>query len=306
MVSHINPEGDAVGSCIALSLGLKKMGKSVYILNRDPVPDIIKFLPYSNTVNRRIPSREFDVLFIIDCAHIERTGFKNLKAKNIAIIDHHIPKSNRSGSRTKTQPAVNFIDPQASATGELVYKLLRSLKIPIDRKIALNLYTAIYTDTGGFRYANTNPEMLRIAAHLIEAGANPWEVTKAVFESFSHNRMKLLAQSLATLEKKWNIAWMTVTRGMFKKAEASVEDTENFVDYPRKIKGTEVSVLFREDSNNSYKISFRSKGTVNVEKIAKVFGGGGHAKAAGCKITGPLPEVKKRIFETIRKAVNKK
>jgi phosphoesterase RecJ-like protein len=303
IVSHINPEGDAIGSCVALSLGLQKIGKSVYILNRDPVPEIVKFLPHSGRVSQKVPSQKFDVVFIIDCVNMERTGFNNLRAEHVVIIDHHIPQSGNVESTASTPASINFIDPEASAAGELVYKLLYSLKIPIDRDIAVNLYTAIFTDTGGFRYSNTHPETLNIAARLIESGADPWQVTIEIYESSSYNRLKLLAQSLATLEKKDRIAWITITREMFKKTQTSAEDTENFVDYPRTIYGIEVSVLFREDKKNSYKISFRSKGNVNVEKIAKTFGGGGHANAAGCKVYGTLPEVKKKILNVVKKAM---
>ncbi len=303
IISHINPEGDAIGSCIALALGLKKIGKSVYILNRDPVPDILKFLPHLNMVSHEIPSREFDVLFVVDCATFERTGLKNLRAKTSVIIDHHVPLSAVTGSKPYIHPGLSLIDPKASATGELIYKLLRSLEIPIDRDMAVNLYAAIYTDTGGFRYSNTNPETLKIASHLIEAGANPWEVTKEVYENFPLKRLKLLALSLATLEKKDNIAWITVTRDMFKKTKSSVEDTDNFVDTPRAIKGVEVAALFREDGKNLYKISLRSKGTVDVEKIARTFGGGGHANAAGCRLNGSLSQIKEKISRAVKEAM---
>ncbi|MCK5287145.1 MAG: bifunctional oligoribonuclease/PAP phosphatase NrnA [Thermodesulfovibrionia bacterium] len=302
IVSHINPEGDAIGSCIALALGLKKIGKSVYILNRDPVPDILKFLPCSNMLSRKIPSREFDVLFVVDCSTFERTGLKKLNAKTSVIIDHHLP-SPVTGSKSYVNPSINIIDPKASATGELIYKLLHALAIPVDRDMAVNLYAAIYTDTGGFRYSNMNSETLKIASKLIEAGANPWEVTKEVYESFPLNRLKLLALSLATLEKKDKIAWITVARDMYKKTNTSVEDTENFVDFPRAIKGVEVAVLFREDGKNLYKISFRSRGTVNVEKIARTFGGGGHANAAGCRFNGSLSKIKEKLSRAVREAM---
>ncbi len=299
IVSHVSPEGDAIGSSLALALGLKKMGKSVYVLNKDSMPDIFRFLPSARLVTRKIPSREFDVLFIVDCPYLERTGLKNLRAKTTVVIDHHLVLV-----KGTTQQSINLIDPKASATGELIYKLLYSLDIPIDKAIATNLYTAILTDTGGFKYSNTTPESLKFASQLVEAGANPWEITKEVYEKFSFNRLRLLGLSFATIEKKGKIASITITMDMFKKTKTSIEDTENFVDFPRKIKDIEVAVLFREDGKNLYKISLRAKGKVNVAKIAQVFGGGGHASAAGCKLTGSLSEVKKKVFKAVRNAIN--
>ena len=298
IVSHISPEGDAIGSSIALALGLEKMGKSVYVINRDPVPDILKFLPSAKIVTRKIPSGKFDVMFIVDCPNMERTGLKNLRAKITVTIDHHLLLS-----QVIPKQSLNLIDPKASATGELVYKLLHSLRVPIDKAIATNLYTAILTDTGGFRYSNTTPESLKIASRLVAAGADPWEITKEVYENFSFNRLRLVSLCLPTIEKKGKITSITVTRNMFKKTKTSIEDAENIVDFPRQIKGSEVALLFREDRKNLYKISLRSKGKVNVAKIAKTFGGGGHANAAGCKLTGSLREVKEKIFKTVESAI---
>ena len=299
IVSHVSPEGDAIGSSIALALGLEKMGKSVYVLNRDPVPDILKFLPSAKIVTRKIPSGKFDVMFIVDCPNMERTGLKNLRAKITVTIDHHLLLS-----QVIPKQSLNLIDPKASATGELVYKLLHSLRVPIDKAIATNLYTAILTDTGGFRYSNTTPESLKIASRLVAAGADPWEITKEVYENFSFNRLRLVSLCLPTIEKKGKITSITVTRNMFKKTKTSIEDAENIVDFPRQIKGSEVALLFREDRRNLYKISLRSKGKVNVAKIAKTFGGGGHANAAGCKLTGSLREIKEKIFKAVKSAIN--
>lgn len=304
IVSHINPEGDAVGSSIALALGLKRIGKSVYILNKDTVPDILKFLPYSNLISLRIPSQEFDVMFIIDCFGMERTGLKGLKAKTTVVIDHHIPHQlNGSRFTVHGSRSLNWIDPDASATGELIYRLLRTLRIPIDKEIATNLYTAILTDTGGFRYSNTSPESLNIASRLIKAGADPWKITQEVYESLSFNRLRLLGLCLSILKKEGKLAWVTVTQDMFKKTDTSRQDTENLADYPRRIKGVEVGILFRQEGKGLYKISLRSKGRVNVAEIAGVFGGGGHHNAAGCELKGSLKEVKRKVFRAIRKAL---
>lgn len=306
IVSHINPEGDAIGSSIALALCLKKINKSVYILNKEPVPDTLRFLPSSDLISQKIPVKTFDVVFVIDCHTLERTGLKSLHAKTAVIIDHHIPSRNVTSSMFHTQQLIRWIDPEASATGELIYKLLNFLHVPLDKKMATNLYTSLYTDTGGFRYRNTTPESLEIASKLVALGADPWEITKEVYECLPFNRLKLLAMSLSTLEKAGKMACVTVTQNMFKNTKTSVQDTENFVDFPRKIKDIEVAVLFREGGKNSYKVSLRSKGKVNVANIAKKFGGGGHAMAAGCTLKGSLLEVKDKVLKVVRKAIKNK
>jgi len=296
IVSHVNPDGDAIGSIIALAIGLKKMGKYVYILNKDPVPDILKFLPHSDLINTKVPSKNFDVLLITDCNSLERTGFKYLPAKATAVIDHHL-------TIKKNKKYTYLVTPKASSTGELVYKLFKILRIPIDREIAVNLYTAIFTDTGGFRFSNTNIESLNIASDLIKAGANTWEIAKEVYENIPLNCLRLLTLTLLTLEKRGKTASVTVTQSMFRKTNTSAQHTENFADYPRKIKGIEVGVLFREEGKNLYKVSLRSKGAVNVAYIARTFGGGGHASAAGCTLEGNLAEVKNKVLRAVRKAI---
>lgn len=296
ITGHVNPEGDSIGSCLALALGLKKMKKKVCVLSKDPVPDMLKFLPCSDLIKNRMPAGNFDVLFLIDCNTMKRTGFENLRAKTTAVIDHHMAKKEHLHD-------IAWIVPEAAAAGELVYKLLKALNIPIDKKISINLFTAVFTDTGGFRYSNTTPESMKISCELIKAGAKPWDVTKEVYENISFDRMRLLTMSLSTLEKRDDIGWMTATRRMLENTNTSAQDTESFVNYPRKIKGIEVAVFFRENNKNLYKISLRSKGKVNVADIAKMFGGGGHASAAGCEINGSLPDVERKIFKAARNAI---
>jgi phosphoesterase RecJ-like protein len=304
IVGHINPEGDAIGSALALALGLKKLGKKdVSVLSRDGVPESLIFLPAAKSVKKKPPRNKVDVLFIVDCNTMERTGFQGLKAKHTVIIDHHIPPVEADKSEFYRKLAAVFIDPHAAATGMLIYKVLTSLRIPMDKKIAANLYTAILVDTGGFRYSNTSPESLRMACHLVQAGATPWDITKELYESVPFRSMKLLGLSLATLEMRDGIAWITTTSDMMKNTGTTAEDCEDFVDFPRKVKEIKVAVFFREDAENVFKISLRSKGRVNVQEIANSFGGGGHFAAAGCKIKGPLKEVQDKVFKAVRKAI---
>lgn len=309
IAGHINPEADSIGSSLALAFGLKKLGKKdVRVLSKDPVPEILRFLPGAEMIKQRPPAREYDVLIIVDCNSMARTGYDKLPARKTVIIDHHLKPANAAGSAFYRSLAASVIEPEATAAGILVYRTLTGLHIPIDKKIATNLYAAILVDTGGFRYSNVTSESLKIASHLVEAGAKPWEVTKEIYESIPVKSMKLMAYTLSTLDVKDKIAWMTTTGAMFRKAGATAEDAEDFAEIPRKVKDIETAVFFRQDGAHSFKLSLRSKGKVDVAKIAKSFGGGGHAAAAGCKINGNLREVQGKVFRAVRKAIaeNKK
>jgi phosphoesterase RecJ-like protein len=304
IAGHINPEGDSIGSCLAFALGLKKMGKKeICVFSKDPVPENLKFLPSARTIKQKLPRKEFDVLFLIDCNSLERTGTDLFRAKKTAIIDHHVLSSDDATSEFYKSVSASLIDTNAAAAGLLVYKVLKALKIPIDKEIATNLYTAILIDTGGFRYSNASPESLKAACHLVEAGASPWNITKEIYENIPFKGLKLLGLSLSTLEQKDGIAWITTSKDMFDQTNTTAEDCEDFVDFPRKVNGAEVAIFFREHKDKLYKLSLRSKGKVNVEKIAKHFGGGGHVAAAGCKVKGSLKEVQDKVFKVARKAI---
>jgi len=297
IVTHLNPEGDAIGSSLALAIGLKKIGKDVYLLNKDPVPQSLRFLPSSELFKKKPPTTVPDVLFLIDCNSLERTGFKELCAKKTVIIDHHpVDDDVRSDS-------IDYLSPDASATGELIYRLLLAMKIPIDKEMATNIYTAMMVDTGGFRYSNTTAGSLMIASRLVTLGAEPWRIAREVYENINYKTMKLFALTLSTLKKGDGVAWLTVTRDMFKKTGTDVEDTENFVDYARMIRGVEVGLLFREERNGLCKVSLRSKGRIDVAEIARGFGGGGHPAAAGCRVRGSLEYAKRVVLRMVRDAI---
>lgn len=305
IASHLNPDGDALGASIALAIALKSLGKDVQVINRDNVPADLRFLPFSDILTQNVPEREFDLLFIVDCNTIERTGLKNIKAKKSVIVDHHILPDNVSEIWDIETMRRSMVETGAAATGELVFMILTELGVQIDKDIATNLYTTLLFDTGGFRYSNTTPEALHIASKLVAAGAEPWWISRELYESVPYNAIKLLASAYATIEKEGSIAWITVTQEMLKETGTTSEDTENFVDQPRKIKGVEVAVFFREDAKETIKVSLRSKGRIDVQKIVAPFGGGGHAPAAGCSINAPLMEVKNMILDAVREALKK-
>jgi phosphoesterase RecJ-like protein len=304
ITGHINPEGDSIGSSLALALGLKKLGKrDVVVISSDPVPEILRFLPSSGTIRKRPPRRRFDVVCLVDCNSPDRTGFDSFNAEKSVVIDHHILPREKMNAPFYRSAAAMLIDHESAAAGVLVYKVLTAMKIPIDRNIATCLYTALLVDTGGFRYSNTDGDALRIAAELVDAGASPWSISREIHESIPYRSMKLLGVSLSTIGMDGRISWMKTTRSMLKKTGTTAEDTEDFVDFPRKVKDVEVAVFFREDGRGRYKISLRSKGKANVQKVAESFGGGGHAAAAGCKVKGSYEEVRMKVFRAVRKAL---
>ncbi len=304
IVGHINPEGDSIGSCLALALGLRKLGKKdICVISRDPVPENLKFLPSSGMIRHKPPRREFDVVCLVDCNTVERTGFKDFRTKQMVIIDHHVLPADKAGEKFLKSVTAGIIDTDAAAAGVVVYRVLTALKIPIEEEIATCIYTAILIDTGGFRYSNTSSDSLKTACRLVEAGARPWNITKEIYENIPYNGLKLLGLSLATLERKNGIAWITATTDMFAKTDTTSADCEDFVDFPRKVKGVEVAIFFKQDGADSFKLSLRSKGRVNVQKIAISFGGGGHAAASGCRIKGSLKDVQNKVFRAVKKAI---
>ncbi len=298
VVSHINPEGDAIGSALALTQGLRAMGKEVTVYFESKIPPLYRFMPLIDDIIHDIEGDTFEVAIIVDCGDMERVGeamdYIRGNSSLVINIDHH--------STNEAFGDLNIVDGDASATGVLIYRLLKELGVEITRDMAINLYVAILMDTGSFRYSSTTPEAFRIAADLMERGVNPWEMAKQVYESMPERRMRLLALVLEALEVRGNgkIAYSVVTRDMLRRTGATLDMTESFVNYPRSIDGVEVAMLIKEIGENEYKVSMRSKGDVDVAAIATAFGGGGHQRAAGFTITGNLSQVKERIVEAIK------
>lgn len=298
--SHTNPEGDAIGSVLALSLGLKSLGKKAEALIQDPVPEMLMFLPgVEDIVHQVHSSMRFDVAFVLDCGSQDRLGnaVRGVnQAGKIINIDHHTG-NNHFGD-------FNLVDPAASSTAEIIYDLLQAIPIEFTKPVAENIYTGILTDTGSFRYSNTSPKAFTIAKACLLAGVDPWRQAEKIYETQPLARLRLLQLALATLEvtEDGRISSMTVSRKMMEESGASAGLTEDFVNYPRSLKGTEVALLFREISSEEYRVSLRSRGTVDVAKIAREFRGGGHPSAAGCTLEGNLLEVRARVLTAVRAA----
>ena len=320
LATHINPEGDALGSTIALGIALERMGKRVGLYNRDGVPYFYNYLPgaekFSNSDFKAL-IREFrdstgkvDGIVLLDCntperAAIERPTVTSPPGEDIplVIIDHHEIETTTVASPPAcglSRAVIKWILPQAPATGLMIYYLIKALAVKIDYEIAVNLYTAIAIDTGTFRYGNTTPEALEVAAELIELGVRPELIAEALYGSWTVNRFNLFRECLNTLEIIDGIAFSYVTEESLRSTGSSPEDTENFSNFPLTIKDVKVSVFLRQIGPDKWKASFRSKGNIDVAKIARSFGGGGHRNAAGAFIDGGLQEIKRLILERLR------
>ncbi len=301
VTTHMSPEGDALGSSLALALALRGQGKDAEALNIDPVPFFLKFLPTEGVFRRTDRIGEgTEAVFVVDCGDVTRTGLLERAGAHplIVNIDHHV-------TNTKFG-AVNWIRPEATATGEMIYDLLEHLRYPLTQEIATCLYTTLLTETGGFRYSNTTQRSLEVAAGLIGAGVDAGAVAQNLYMVNSFERLKLLGNVLLKMDRhpSGKFAWVTITRADFEATKTTAEDTEEFVNYPRSIRDVEVAVLFREIDAGSCKVSFRSKGKVDVARLALQFGGGGHSRAAGCTIPKGLAAAKEDVFSAVAGALD--
>ena len=298
ITAHERLDGDALGSELALCQMLKGLGKEAVVYNQDPTPEKYLFLPGSDGIVHELPPLgPFEVAFVLDCSELERVGRESARIGTIpdlVNIDHHVSNGGFCD--------VRLIDPQASSTGELIFRLVRDMGLAVTGEMATCLYTAILTDTGGFRYGNTRRGALLTAADLVTGGADPQWISENVYETDSPARIRLLAAVLPTLtlEEGGRVGSLVVMQKALADAGALPEHTEGFVDLPRSIRGVEISILYAELPDGCFKLSLRSKGIVNVERVARAFGGGGHINAAGCRVGGELSEIRMRIIEAIR------
>ena len=304
--AHVNPEGDSLCSQLAMKALLKAIGKESVIINNDPVPAHYKFLPGMNEISTDLAKKaDFDAALILDCPTLKRVGSVGKligKDKVIINIDHHI-----SNERFGT---VNWVDANASSTGEMVYKLFKDMNVPLTKEIALCLYIAILTDTGSFNYDNTSAVTHEIASDLLGYGLEPGAVSESVYERRTLIDIKLLGLVLSTLRvnKSGEVACLEITRKMLTETGADVTKSEGFINYARSIDGVKVAVLFKEDQKdpNKINVSFRSKAGADVNRIASSFGGGGHIKASGCVLEGTLAEVETRVVAKIEEVLKTK
>jgi phosphoesterase RecJ-like protein len=297
VTSHVRLDGDAIGSEMAMYQMLTHMGKDAIVYNQDETPGNYRFLRGTEKIVHILPDlRKYDVVCVLDCSELERTGNESSRigvVKRIINIDHHFSNGNFG--------EFAYVDHLASSTGELLYRLITSMGVDFTQDMATSLFAAILTDTGGFRYRNTKKDTLVASGHLIEKGADPQWIAENIYESNPPSKMRLLTRVLDTLAFDWvrKVGYMVVLRKTLEDAGALMEHTEGFVDIPRSIQGIEVSILFSELSDGYFKLSLRSKGEVNVERVARTFGGGGHINAAACYIEGDLETVRQQVLSVI-------
>jgi len=298
ITAHVRLDGDALGSELALYLMLREMGKNVVVYNQDHTPERYRFLPAAQNIVHDINNVEqYDVGIVLDCSELARVGdeAENIgKIKKLINIDHHVSNSGFC--------LLKMLDAQASSTGELLFRLMQEMRFKMSKDICTNLYAAIITDTGCFRYSSTTNETLFAAGNLVNNGADPQWIAENIYESDSPARLKLLAKALETLslDLKNKVGSMVVTQKALQETGASWELTEGFVDIPRTVGGIEISILYTQRGDNNYKLSLRSKADANVEKIAKKFGGGGHIHASACWMKGDIESIKSQIIKAIR------
>jgi len=299
LLAHLYPDGDVLGSQLGLGLALRDAGRAVTFACRHPVPEPFDFLPGAGDLQQWKEGRgEYDLVVTLDCPDPNRVGglLDGLRQPGARVlnIDHH--------ADNKRYGDVNWIQPGAAATGEMVYDLLEAAALPLTAAVAVNLYTAIVTDTGSFRYSNTTPRTFRIAARLVEAGADPAEVGLRLYETRHLAGLHLLGRILQQVETTPDgaLAWVVIDRSQTESPD--LLEAEDFITYPRSLRAAKVAVLFREHAGE-VKVSLRAKGEVNVARIAARFGGGGHPNAAGAILPGDLAHAKAVVLGAVQEAL---
>lgn len=305
VVAHVQPDGDAISSTLAIGWLLRQWNKSYVMVNENAVPNKLNYLPGSDQINvhaelENIAANPFDTVICVDCADYARIGKIAEwidKDARILNIDHH-PTNDHYGE-------VAVIREDAAATVEILFDMIASYGLSLDLDVATVLYTGLLTDTGGFRYSNTTPHVMTIASELLKQGVNGNDIADRLLEKMSMAQMQLIQRGLSRLafSEDHRIGWLYVTPQDMKETGALNEDLEGLVNYPRNIDGVEVGLLFKQVDDTGVKVSMRSAGLANVAEIAKSFSGGGHVRAAGCKLTGTLEEVITIVIERVKQAL---
>jgi phosphoesterase RecJ-like protein len=293
VTSHARPDGDAVGSALACCQILRSMGKQAEVVLHDGVPRVYRSLPFANeVVQAECVGNGYDAVILLECDSVHRTRIEGLEKYFLISIDHHLtgrPFAN-----------VNWIDPKAVATAELIYRLAREAGVKISPDIATCLYTAVLTDTGGFMFKGTTEQTFTLARELVHAGADPARCARNVYFAHSTAKMRLLGAALSNLQREGPLAWIWVTQAQMQQFGAREEDCEGLVNYVLSIQEVEVAAFFRELPDGRFRVSLRSKGKLNVAKVAEQFGGGGHECASGCAVDGPLAAASNQILSILR------
>jgi bifunctional oligoribonuclease and PAP phosphatase NrnA len=293
LTSHARPDGDAIGSALACCQVLRAMGKQADVVLHDGVPRIYRALPFADQVLQanRVDGI-YEAAIILECDSIHRTRLEGLQGRFLISIDHHV-----SG---RPFADVNWIDPHAVATGEMVFRLARQAGTPFSPEIATCLYTALMTDTGSFMFQGTNEHTFALARELVLAGADPSHCARSIYFAHSIAKMRLLGEALRNLNTEGHVGWTWVSREQMERCGAREEDCEGLVNYVLSIGEIEVAAFFRELPDGRYRASLRSKGKLDVSKVAEQFGGGGHECASGFSVDGPLANAVGQVLEQMK------
>src|SRR3954465_4519804 len=304
ITTHVNPDGDGLGSEVALVHLLRGQGINPIITNPSPTPPRFSFLfddlhGVDHSADAVKELRRADLIVVLDISDLTRLGMLRDTVRDrgvtVACVDHHI-------SAGVLPPGPRYVDPDAAATGELIFEVAKANGWPITLAAARALYVAILTDTGGFRFSNTRARTLRVAADLLETGVDAEEIYLEVYARAPEGRPRLFAEALQTLvvEHEYGLAWVTVPPGAIERYRVSSDDLDGVVEFPRSIEGVRMALLFREIAQGRVKVSLRSVGDVDVAAFAKPYGGGGHTKAAGLSLVGSLAEVQAKVLKAAR------
>ncbi|MGI8811128.1 MAG: DHH family phosphoesterase [Pyrinomonadaceae bacterium] len=300
ITTHIKPDGDGVGSSLGLCWLLRSLGKTAEVIVRGEVPASYRSLPGADEIrNVESVDNEYDAIFIIECSSLDRPGIKGLDSEFTVNIDHHAT-SEHFGT-------INWIDSTASAVGEMIYNLCKAIGGRVTKEIAECVYMALVTDTGSFHFSNTTERTLKVASELIKAGVKPAEISEAVYNNYPWSRIELMRQVLGTVKRDdtGTVAYMRQTLEMRAQAGAVDGDNNGFVNIPLAAREIAAVVYMREVGENSFRVSLRSKGDINVAKIAEKFGGGGHRNAAGLKIEGDWTDKERELVDEVADAINR-
>jgi bifunctional oligoribonuclease and PAP phosphatase NrnA len=292
VTSHARPDGDGIGSALACGQILRVMGKDAEVVMYDGVPRIYQGLPFADRAIKAEAVPPNDAVVLLECDSTRRAQLSGLDQCFLINIDHHVSGRNFGN--------INWIDPSVMATAELVYRLARLACVPVDRDIATCLYTALMTDTGSFMFEGTNEQTFTVARELVLAGADPAQCARQIYFGHSTAKMRLLGAALSNLHREGPLAWIWVTREQMERFGAREEDCEGLVNYALSMADVQVAIFFRELPEGRYRVSLRSKGSVNVSTVAEHFGGGGHKCASGCSLDGPLAIAVSRVIERLR------
>lgn len=301
VVSHVQPDGDAVSSTLAVGWLLSCLGKKYTMINEGPIPKRMEYLWHADEIVNMSAGESlprYSNVICVDCADFQRVGQTQTyfaEDANIVNIDHH-PTNNGYGF-------ITLIKPDAAATAEILFDLLKVFEVEWDVDIATAIYTGLLTDTGGFRYSNTSPKVMSAVSELLALGVNGPELAETLLEEMTLPQVKVLNKALSTLElsPEGDVAWVCITPQDMLDCDAANEDLEGIVNYPRNIRGVEVGILFKAIHDNAVKVSLRSGGRVDVAALAQTFGGGGHTRAAGARIEAALEQVIPQVLEEVRR-----